>query len=465
MSECYTNVAENVVKIIPLTAETLSIWLSNNTEKCVNWVKSCEFKAESGCFLLVSDEDGQLQCVLLGMKNAEDFWACGDLSQQLPANTYYIENQNNFFIQDQYERFVLAWGLGCYQFNAYTNREACASRLYIDDADLFERMQMMVSSVYLVRDLVNTPAEDMGPEALSQAAQAIADENQALFCELVGEQLLEKNYPTIHRVGRAGNEKPRLIDLRWGDESHTSLTLVGKGVCFDTGGLDIKTAAGMRFMKKDMGGGAHVLGLARMIMQAQLPVRLRVLIPAVYNSVDAKSFYPGDVIVTRSGQSVEVHNTDAEGRLVLCDALTEAVSEEPDYLIDLATLTGAARVALGPDIPAMLCNDDVFAQQVLLAGERVREPIWRLPLYQPYRAYLKSEIADFANSSQIPFAGAITAGLYLQSFVPNHVSWMHFDVTAYNFEPKPGRPVGGEACALRALFSFVEEIAVRTKTS
>ena len=307
-----------------------------------------------------------------------------------------------------------------------------------------------------MRDLINTPAADLLPGGLYESARSLAARFGAECSSLAGDDLLANGYPAIHAVGRASADPPRLIDLRWGDPAAPRVTLAGKGVCFDTGGLDLKPASGMRLMKKDMGGAAHVLGLARLVMSAELPVRLRVLIPAVENAVAGNAYRPGDVLATRAGVTVEVDNTDAEGRIVLCDALTEAVREKPDALIDFATLTGAARIALGPDLPALFSNDDDLAGGLARCAEEVRDPLWRLPLHRPYDELLKSQVADVANAASSPQAGAITAALFLRRFVPDGTPWAHFDLMAWNARARPGRPVGGEAMALRATWAWLE---------
>jgi leucyl aminopeptidase len=296
----------------------------------------------------------------------------------------------------------------------------------------------------------------MGPPELAEAAEAVAARNGARYRVIIGDDLLKENYPTIHAVGRAAAKPPCLIDFVWGDESAPKLTLVGKGVCFDTGGLDLKPASGMRLMKKDMGGAATLLGLASAIMEAKLPVRLRVLVPAVENAVSANAFRPLDIIKTRKGMTVEVGNTDAEGRLILCDALHEACAEKPALVIDMATLTGAARTALGPDLPALFTHDDALAAELLRAGVAVGDPLWRLPLWKPYRKMLASTVADINNVSESAFAGAITAALYLAEFVGSETPWAHIDTYAWNQSSRPGRPEGGEALGLRALYRLVE---------
>ncbi|MCC7219649.1 MAG: leucyl aminopeptidase family protein, partial [Candidatus Contendobacter sp.] len=298
---------------------------------------------------------------------------------------------------------------------------------------------------------------DLMPEHLAETMQGLAQEFNATLEQTVGDELLSHNFPLIHAVGRASIHPPRLLDLRWGDPNHPSLTLVGKGVCFDSGGLDLKPSGAMRLMKKDMGGAATALGLARLIMSAGLPVRLRVLIAAVDNAVAGNAFRPGDVIRSRQGLTVEIHNTDAEGRLVLGDALTAAGSEQPDFMINFATLTGAARTALGTALPALFCNDEPLAAGLLAAAEREQDPVWRLPLHQPYRELLDSKIADIANAADSPYAGAISAALFLKEFVPEGLPWAHFDLMAWNLKSRPGRPEGGEAMAMRAVFSWLEQ--------
>lgn len=295
------------------------------------------------------------------------------------------------------------------------------------------------------------------PQHLSAVMAELAQTYAGVFEEIVGDDLLAANYPCIHTVGRASVNEPRLIDMHWGDKKNPLVTLVGKGICFDSGGLDIKPAAGMRTMKKDMGGAAQVIGLAQLIMALDLPVRLRVLIAAAENAISSNSFRPGDIIRTRSGITVEIDNTDAEGRLVLCDALTEACDASPDLLIDFATLTGAARVAVGTEISAFFCNDRVLAGEIQAAGESVQDPTWELPLHKGYRSLLESHVADTVNSASTPFGGATTAALYLQNFVSADIPWAHFDIMAWNNRKRPGRPIGGEAMGIRAVFDMLEK--------
>jgi leucyl aminopeptidase len=313
----------------------------------------------------------------------------------------------------------------------------------------------MAQAVRLVRDLVNTPAEEMGPEQLSDAAREQAELFGGEFDEWIGEELVAQNFPAIYTVGRAAARPPRLLEINWGNPKHPRIAIVGKGVCFDTGGLDLKTADGMRLMKKDMGGAAHAIALARLVMQRNLPVRLQMLVPAVENAVSGSSFRPGDVIRTRKGLTVEIGNTDAEGRVILCDALAYAAEQKPRMIIDFATLTGAARVALGPELPAMYSNDEKLAAKMLDAARQLDDPLWRLPLWRNYRRFFDSDIADINNAGRGGFAGSIVAALFLDYFVPEGMPWVHFDVYSWNDASRPGRPLGGEAQGLRAVLAAI----------
>ncbi len=409
--------------------------------------------AETGKVALLPDAAGLLSRVLIGVTPGEELWSLAALPDTLPLGAYRLDGE---IAAPQATRFALGWALGCYAFTRYKPRErGWADLVWPEGADR-PRIERLARGIALARDLINTPAEDMGPPELAAAAEDLARRNGARFRAIRGDQLLAENYPAIHAVGRAAAKPPLLIDIAWGDPAAPKVTLVGKGVCFDSGGLDLKTASGMRLMKKDMGGAATLLGLASAVMEAQLPVRLRVLVPAVENAVAGNAFRPLDIIKTRKGMTVEVGNTDAEGRLVLCDALYEACAEKPALVIDVATLTGAARTALGPDLPALFANDDALAADLLAAGDREGDPLWRLPLWRPYRQMIVSPIADLNNVSESPFAGAITAALYLDAFVPQATSWAHIDTYAWNQKSRPGRPEGGEALGLRALYALIE---------
>lgn len=440
--------------LIPVAEQAFDGWLAQQTEHWQRWLKMTGFKAKPGSFKPIPAPDGGLQAVVAGLKGVDDLWALGHLPTALPEGEYFLDAPVS---PAQLERLTLGWALGAYQFSRYRKPKEGTARLAIDPACDNACLQRQIEAITLVRDLINTPAEDMMPEHLAEAMQTLAQRFAASFTQIIGDELLTQNYPVIHAVGRASSHPPRLLDLRWGDPAHPKITLVGKGICFDTGGLDLKPSSAMRLMKKDMGGAATALGLAQIIMSGNLPIRLRVLVAAADNAVSGKAFRPGDVLRSRQGKTIEIHNTDAEGRLVLCDALAEASSEQPDYLFDFATLTGAARVALGAEIPALFCNDDTLATDLLAASEQEQDPFWRLPLHASYRKMLDSPIADLVNASESPYAGAITAALFLQEFVPSEIAWAHFDLMAWNLKTQPGRPEGGEAMALRAIFAWLAQ--------
>jgi leucyl aminopeptidase len=447
--------AAEAVPITPLTRETLKTWLSRAPKETAAWVRTAGFSAAPGSHCLIPGAEGSLERVLAGIDPAAGPWALAGLPNVLPGGCYAIDGRLDARAA---EDAALGWALGCYRFTRYKAAERQpASLLWPAKADR-KQVARTAEATALVRDLVNTPAADMGPGELAAAAKALARRHRAKATVIEGDELLKRGYPAIHAVGRASARAPRLIDLRWGGRG-PRIGLIGKGVCFDSGGLDLKTAGGMKLMKKDMGGAAHVLGLAHMIMAAELPLRLRVLIPAVENSVSGDAFRPLDVLATRKGRTVEVGNTDAEGRLVLCDALAEADRDKPDLLVDFATLTGAARVALGPELPALFANHDDTAEALLRHGLEQHDPLWRLPLHKPYRKLLDSKVADLNNISDGPYAGAITAALFLAEFVEPATPWVHLDVMAWNVKSQPGRPEGGEAMGLRAVYALIAALA------
>ncbi|MEO6925488.1 MAG: leucyl aminopeptidase family protein [Rhodanobacter sp.] len=417
------------------------------------WLTDTGFEGAPGTFALLADASGKLVRVLAGVDIHDGLGALAALPYALPDATYHLAVES---VLDDTAQAALGWALGAYQFSRYRKPRRAPARLALASAEL-QQLAPLVTATYLVRDLVNTPTEDMGPEQLADAVRKLGKTHRAKLREWVGDELLEAGFPTIHAVGRASHRAPRLVELSWGKVSDPKLVLVGKGVCFDTGGLDLKSADGMRWMKKDMGGAAHAIALAGLIMQAKLPLRLTLLVPAVENSVAGNAMRPGEVITTRSGLTVEVDNTDAEGRLILCDALAYAAEQKPSLIIDFATLTGAARVALGPDLPALFGNDDALATAVLKAGTEVADPLWRMPLWRPYRKMLDSYLADFANAGPSRHAGAITAALYLERFVPDGMPWLHLDTYAWNDADRPGRPRGGEAMGLRAIFAMLKQ--------
>ncbi|MBY6265672.1 leucyl aminopeptidase family protein [Azospirillum sp. 412522] len=443
----------DTVALTPVTKAGLADWLTAQSPAVASWVKAVGFTGEAGSTVFLPGPDGAVAHVLAGVSAIDDLWAFAGLPATLPAGSYRIDAALDARAAT---RAALGWALGSYRFTRYRKapEKGFANLVWPAEADRGE-VERAATATWLVRDLVNTPACDMGPAELAQAAQDLAAEFDAAVEVIVGQDLLDRDYPAVHAVGRASPREPRLVDLRWGNPEHPKVTVVGKGVCFDTGGLDLKPSSGMLMMKKDMGGAAHALALGRMIMMAGLPVRLRVLVPAVENVVSGDSFKPLDVLRTRKGLTVEVGNTDAEGRLILCDALAEADSEKPELLIDFATLTGAARVALGPDLPALMSNDDTLANDLTEAGTAVDDPMWRLPLWAPYRKGLDSKVADINNVTTNGFAGAITAGLFLQEFVSKGTPWAHLDTYAWNGSARPGRPEGGEALGLRAAYAVI----------
>jgi len=446
--------AADAVPVTPVATSDLPACLGGLDAPARRWAETTGFKAEPGQVTLLPDADGGLARVLVGWRPTEPLWALASLPDTLPERGYALD-----VAPGAATALALGWALGGYRFTRYKARKKGWAKLVWPGATDRGLVERLAEGIFLARDLINTPAEDLGPAELAAAAETLAARHGAACRLIVGAALLEQNYPTIHMVGRASTaaRAPRLIDLTWGDVGAPKVTLVGKGVCFDTGGLDLKPGGGMRLMKKDMGGAATMLGLAHAIMAAGLPVRLRVLIPAVENSVSADAMRPLDIVRTRKGLTVEIGNTDAEGRLILCDALTEADSENPALLLDFATLTGAARVALGPDLPALFANDDGVAADFLRAGTAQADPLWRLPLWAGYRDMYKSPIADLNNVSESGFAGAIQAALYLQEFVSPGTRWAHVDTFAWNQKSRPGRPEGGEALALRAAYALIAE--------
>lgn len=442
------------IPIIPVLENQFEAWLERQDNFLRDWLTATGFKVKPGSFNLIPAPNGKLRAVVVCIQSGDDLWALGGLPTALPEGDYYLDAT---FESRQLARLTLGWVLGAYQFTRYKNPKRAMARLALDPARDGNPIRRHAEAVGLVRDLINTPAEDMMPEHLAEVVQGLGQEFGASVEQIVGDDLLAQNYPVIHAVGRASVHPPRLIDLRWGDPTHPKVTLLGKGVCFDSGGLDLKPSSAMRLMKKDMGGAATALGLARLVMSSGLPVRLRVLVAAVDNAVAGNAFRPGDVLRSRQGTTIEIHNTDAEGRLVLCDALAEAGSERPDYLFDFATLTGAARVALGTDMPALFCNDETLATGLLTAAEREQDPLWRLPLHRLYREMLDSKIADLANASESSYAGAITAALFLKEFIPAGIPWAHLDLMAWNLKAQPGRPEGGEAMGMRAVYAWLEQ--------
>lgn len=418
------------------------------------WAKANGFSGKAGTVLLVPDTDGaSVKSALLGIGDASDPFCAGTLAKKLPEGAWALKADAGFDLRLASIGFLL----GAYRFGLYKNETQVRPHLVLDPSLDRADIVRQAEATWLVRDLVNTPTNEMGPDQIELAARSVAKAGKAAFKIVKGDDLLAKNFPMIHAVGRASTSAPRLIDFTWGDKKAPKVTLVGKGVAFDTGGLDIKPASSMRNMKKDMGGSANVLGLAKIIMDAKLNVRLRVLIPAVENSIAGNAFRPGDVLQSRKGITVEIGNTDAEGRLVLADALTLACEEDPDLIVDMATLTGAARVALGPELPPYYTDDEDFAAALDLAARSERDPLWRMPLWRNYDKDLSSTVADMNNITTNGMAGSITAALFLQRFVSKDVSWAHLDIFAWTPSASPHAPVGGEAQGIRALFEAIKQ--------
>ncbi len=441
--------------VIPVTTTSFATWIVDQNDTVRHWIHNNNFCGEVNTFCIVPDNTGKLTCIVIGVRCTSQFWDFGFLADCLPNGVYQLDAKI-FQNHEQYRRALLAFALGAYRFQKYRQNPPPSIKMVVTAEDK-QYLLKWQETIYLIRDLINTPTKDLGPSQLAQIVTNTAKQFDAKVNLIEGDKLLSERFEVLHAVGCAGSRPPVLIDMHWGDSAAPKVTLVGKGVCFDSGGLNIKPAKNMLLMKKDMGGAAHVLGLARMIMQHHLPVRLRLIIGAAENAIGSLSYRPGDILKTRSGKTVEVTNTDAEGRLVMCDPLHEAALEKPDLLIDFATLTGAARVALGPEVTPYFTNDEKVAQQLEAVATAECDPLWRLPLYQSYRDFLKSDIADLANSSAVPYAGSITAALFLQEFVPDHVSWVHFDIFGWKFGKTPGRSTGGEAMAIRAVFSYLKQ--------
>ncbi|HYI46943.1 MAG TPA: leucyl aminopeptidase family protein [Allosphingosinicella sp.] len=431
----------------------IETWLKGQPSRLRKALEAQGFKGEGYQLAILPGERDQWAAVL-GVANVDELspWCLAKAAESLPEGTYRVADRSP-------GPAVLGWLLGQYRFDRYLKEPAPKGPrvLLTDEPARIDEAVLLAESTFLVRDLVNTPAGDLGPAELEDEARKLAEAAGAKFHVTKG-KALDEGYPMIAAVGRAAarGREPRLIEIEYGDQRHPRIAIIGKGVCFDSGGLDIKPSSGMRLMKKDMGGAAHALGLARQIMKSRLKVRLHLLIPAVENAISGDAFRPGDVLRSRQGISVEVGNTDAEGRLILADALTRAAEQKAGLIVDFATLTGAARVALGPDLPALFANDEDLAAQMLASGAQVSDPLWRMPLWQPYEEMLSSDVADLGNMADAPLAGAVTAALFLQKFVPEGVPWAHLDTFAWRASARPGRPKGGDALGLRAAWALLK---------
>ena len=441
-----------------IKAEEFDKWLKLQNRVMKKWIRSNEFTARSQEVCLVPDSLGNLESILIGLgdratRDRERF-TLGGSTNKLPHIKYKIESKHNELELGEHS---LGWLLSQYAFTNYLNKENKMAALVKPDGINSLRIEKIAQGEVITRDLVNTPANDMGPKELEEFVNSLAKIHGASTKSICGDQLLDSNFPMIHAVGRASIKPPRLIEMKWGNKGPT-LTLVGKGVCFDTGGLNIKSGPGMALMKKDMGGAANAIGLSHMIMAENLPIRLRLLIPAVENSISSNSFRPKDILTSRKGLTVEINNTDAEGRLVLADALAYADEEAPDLLICMATLTGAARVAVGTDLAPFFSDDDYFSNLLTEAAHRVRDPVWRMPFHTPYEPLIEPGIADLDNAPGGGFAGSITAALFLRRFVEKAKIFAHFDIYTWQPSHSPGKPKGGVGMGARAIFDALPNI-------
>jgi leucyl aminopeptidase len=437
--------------LVPLLANGFDAWLASQPTQVRALAAASQFKAKPGERLILPGKNEREWSVVFGAAATPGPWDLASIATRLPEGQYRLA-------EGAPGSATLGWLLSHHRFDRYLGKpDPIPQRVLLtSEPARIDQQVALAEAVALVRDLIDTPAADMGPADLAQAAETVAKRHGGTVMVITGDALLQ-GYPMIAAVGRAATREraPRLIEIKWGDPAHPRIAIVGKGVCFDSGGLDIKPPSAMLAMKKDMGGAAHALALAGLIMRARLPVRLHMLIPAVENAISADAFRPGDILSSRKGISVEIGNTDAEGRLILGDALTRAAEDQPAMIIDFATLTGAARVALGPDLPAMFCNDDKLADDLAAAAKAVNDPLWRMPLWSDYADMLKSTVADINNAGEGGMAGATTAALFLQRFLPDGVPWIHLDTFAWRPSARPGRPKGGDALGLRAIYALL----------
>lgn len=457
MALTFAKVASDTLPLAIVDTDSFDDWLAAQDATTQSWISATGFKPSIGATALIPGLDGGAGMALAGVGSARDRkrgrFALAASASKLPKGSYQIKYAPDGL---DMETEALGWLLSAYRFERYRSKGDAGATLICPEGVNGAQIEAIAAGEALTRDLINTPANDMGPDELEDAAQSLAKQFDAAFKVIKGDALLAQNFPMIHTVGRASDRAPRLLDIRWGSEG-PKLTLVGKGVCFDTGGLNLKPGSSMGLMKKDMGGAATVLGLAHMIMALNVPLQLRVLIPAVENAVSANAFRPGDILTSRKGLTVEINNTDAEGRLVLADALALACEDNPDQIISMATLTGAARVAVGPDLSPFYVDDDALATTLQSAGDRVSDPLWRMPFWEPYEAMIEPGIADLDNAPAGGFAGSITAALFLRRFV-DETPYAHFDIYGWNPSAKPARPKGGVGMGARAIFEALPEV-------
>ncbi|TDR23784.1 leucyl aminopeptidase family protein [Marinicella litoralis] len=445
-----TDPQQHTIPVVPILLGTYETWFAAQNNYLQSIATHQKLDKQAGQFLVDYKADGEIAKVYLTVDDDLNPYSMCHAFNAFPLGFYHIESET----EEIAAAVILAWGFGSYRFDRYLEVKTAAT-LCVNESEYASELSI-IKATCLVRDLINTPADDMGPTEMSQFAESFAEENHTTFTEIIGEALLTENFPSIHIVGRASHKAPRLIELNWGDENNPKVSLVGKGVCFDTGGNNMKAAQFMRWMKKDMGGGAHVLGLAQLIIDHQLPVCLQVLIPTVENAVSSNAYRQGDVAQTRSGQTIEIGHTDAEGRVILADALTYACESNPELVIDFATLTGAARVAMGPTVTPIFSNRKEISDGICDAGQTTHDETWPLPLQQSYKKYIKSSIADLSNTGSIPQAGCITAALFLEHFIKPEISWVHVDTYGWNFGDRTGGTEGGEALAMHAVFQWLK---------
>ncbi len=447
-----TDYQANTIPVVPILLSTYDTWFEVQNGYLQSVAKHQEFGQKAGQFLPDYKASGALAKLYLMVDDDLNPYPLTGAIKNMPKQHYHVESDTPEVVS----AVILGWGFGAYRFDRYVEAKESAV-LVVKDQQTHQTALSVVKATAIVRDLINTPADDMGPTELSAYAEAFAERNQATFTETIGDALLTENFPSIHIVGRASHKAPRLIELNWGDENNPKVSLVGKGVCFDTGGNNMKAAQFMRWMKKDMGGGAHVLGLAQLIIDHELPICLQVLIPTVENAVAGNAYRQGDVAQTRSGQTIEIGHTDAEGRVILADALTYACESKPELVIDYATLTGAARVAMGPTVTPVFSNRQDISDGIFAHGQSSHDEMWPLPLQQSYNKYIKSSIADLTNSSSLPQAGCILAALFLEHFVEADIPWVHVDTYGWNFGDRTGGTEGGEALGMAAIFHWLKE--------
>ncbi len=456
---------KNSIAIHIVSAADYEGWLKDQPVSTKNWIENTCFQPKPHAFSYVPLAEGGLGFVLLINENNNDFWALGALPKKLPEGFYHLESH-----LDKRQTFLalLAWELGFYQFTRYKkDTEQKSLVLSVPEGIQTEDILKHKEAIDLARDLINTPAEDLGPAELTQAIKDIASSFQGQTTEIIGKDLLKQNFPAVYAVGKgasAGNE-PRIIKLTWGNKKNPAVSIVGKGVCFDTGGLNLKLGDGMRAMKKDMSGAAHAIALAQLVMAYKLPVYLTLIIPAVENAISETAYRPSDVTQTRQGLTVEIKNTDAEGRVILCDALAWAAEDNPDLIVDYASLTGAARVALGTDLAAFYCNNEHVSDDIMSQNKSWCDNLWPMPLYQDYKKSLDSDIADISNCVIGGYGGSITAALYLQYFIPEKQDWVHLDIYGSNDKKRAGRPVGGHVESIHALYGYLNERYASSRTT